>query len=604
MPFTTTKPVGQFTDINGKPLDGQVFFGQPNLDPIANPITVYWDAAGTQPVTQPVVTVGGYPMNGGTRSNVFVNADYSILVRNRNGFTVFSAPNLPFEDSSDNQYFLQAGSGAVQRTVQSKLRDVVSVLDFGADPTGAADSSAAFTAAFAAANTVHVPSGSYDLASTVTIPPFGQLIGAGINNTTITATNDNVAFVLQYWSQLRELKVVKSGTHTTNLIEVGSVTLDAGRAVISDVWVQGAGADGIQLIYGNLGLLQNVVSISNGLNGIRFLRGSGDLNAWTLQGYIDLRGNGNDGLRIEGGTSSGDNLCSKSNFISGVTAQQNGQYGVYIGTRSNLVSCYAELNTVADVYIGDYGYGNRVETVEGYIVNNCDRFGSNILYQYNADADYKRVFQDCPGFSGAAGGGWRLNNDSGLPGSLRLHKTAARQYSFTAGSSSADQTTQFTHENNPTYKHNVLATGNFVVGTSGNGIDFSAAGGDVLAYYDEGTWAPTLVFGAGSTGITYSARAGTYTRIGRTVTIRFEILLSSKGSSTGEASITGLPFSAAALNAMPVYLYSGFDSTYKAGIAYCNGTTINEIAANGTAAFTDAQFTNTSRFWATCTYQI
>jgi hypothetical protein len=152
MPFTTTKPVGQFTDINGKPLDGQVFFGQPNLDPIASPITVYWDAAGTQPVTQPVVTVGGYPMNGSTRSNVFVNADYSILVRNRNGFTVFSAPNLPFEDSSDNQYFLQAGSGAVQRTVQSKLRDVVSVKDFGAVGDGVADDTAAIQAAMAAAN--------------------------------------------------------------------------------------------------------------------------------------------------------------------------------------------------------------------------------------------------------------------------------------------------------------------------------------------------------------------------------------------------------------------------------------------------------------------
>jgi len=334
------------------------------------------------------------------------------------------------------------------------------LLDYGADPTGTTDSAAAFSAAFAVSNTVYVPSGSYDIASTITIPPFGQVIGAGINNTTITATGNNVAFVLQYWSQLRELKVVKAGTHTNNLIEVGSAVLDAGRALISDVWVQGAGADGIQLIYGNLGVLQNIVSISNGLNGIRFLKGSGDLNAWTLQGYIDLRGNGNDGLRIEGGTSSGDNLCSKSNFITGVTAQENGQYGVYIGTRSNLVSCYTELNTVADVQIGTYGYGNRVETVQGSIANGCDRFGSNILYEYNADADYKRVFQDCPSFSGELNnGGWRLNNDGGTAGWLQCVKTAARQYTFLAGGSGVNQLTQFTHEDNPTYKHNVEVTG-------------------------------------------------------------------------------------------------------------------------------------------------
>lgn len=335
------------------------------------------------------------------------------------------------------------------------------VLDYGADSTGVADSSAAFNAAFAAANIVYVPQGSYKLVTKITMPPYGQIIGAGINNTLITATQQ--AFVMQYWSQLRELKIVGAASHATNLVEVGSATLDAGRAVISDVWVQGAGGDGIQLIYGNLGLMQNVVSISNGLNGIRFLAGNGDLNAWTLQGYIDLRDNGNDGLRIEGGASSGDNLCSKSNFISGVTAQENGQYGVYIGTRSNLVSCYAELNTTADVQIGTYGYGNRVETVQGSINNGCDRFGSNILYEYNADADYKRIFQDCPGFAGTTNGGWRLNNDASA-GWLRLHKTAIREYSFTAGGSGVDQLTQFTHEDHPTYKHNVLATG--YVGTS------------------------------------------------------------------------------------------------------------------------------------------
>ena len=39
--------------------------------------------------------------------------------------------------------FIQAGTGAVQRTVESKLQDVVSVKDFGADPTGVVDSTTA-----------------------------------------------------------------------------------------------------------------------------------------------------------------------------------------------------------------------------------------------------------------------------------------------------------------------------------------------------------------------------------------------------------------------------------------------------------------------------
>jgi hypothetical protein len=209
MPFTTTKPVGQFTDINGKPLDGQVFFGQPNLDPIANPITVYWDAAGTQPVTQPVVTVGGYPMNGSTRSNVFVNADYSILVRNRNGFTVFSAPNLPFEDSSDNQYFLQAGSGAVQRTVQSKLRETVSALDFMTaaqiadvvSATGSIDVTAAIQAAVNAVKgafggTVYLPKGVYRISAPIEIDNPVSIVGESTTGVSINCAAAMSAAIL------------------------------------------------------------------------------------------------------------------------------------------------------------------------------------------------------------------------------------------------------------------------------------------------------------------------------------------------------------------------------------------------------------------------
>lgn len=46
--------------------------------------------------------------------------------------------------------FIQSGTGAVLRTVQSKLRDQVNVLDFGADPTGVLDATAAFNNAIAA----------------------------------------------------------------------------------------------------------------------------------------------------------------------------------------------------------------------------------------------------------------------------------------------------------------------------------------------------------------------------------------------------------------------------------------------------------------------
>lgn len=329
------------------------------------------------------------------------------------------------------------------------------VVDFGA-VAGGGDCSAAFTAAFAASNIIYVPPGTYTLSSTVTIPPYGQIVGAGIANTTINASS--VAFVLQYWSQLRQMKIVGGVGHAVNLVEVGSVTLDGGRAVISDVWVQSAGADGIQLIYGNLGLLQNVVCVSNGLNGIRFLAGNGDLNAWTLQGYVDLRDNGNDGLRIEGGTSAGDNLCSKSNFISGVTAQQNTQYGVFIGTRSNLVSCYSEANGVGEVVLGTYAYGNEVKTVEGFITDASNRVGSNILYNYNADADYKRIFQGKTLFSGENDKGWRINNNS-TAGWLDCFKQAARDYKFIAGGSSLNQSLTFTHEDSPTYKLNVTFDG-------------------------------------------------------------------------------------------------------------------------------------------------
>lgn len=146
-----------FSDTDGSPLEnGYIWIGQANLDPQTNPIAVYWDEALTILAAQPIRTLGGYPSWNGTPARLYAATSYSIRVLDAKGSLVYSAPdeNGPLFGgtiSSVDVTFLQAGAGAVERTAQSKLRDVVSVLDFGADPTGAADSTTAIQAAIAAA---------------------------------------------------------------------------------------------------------------------------------------------------------------------------------------------------------------------------------------------------------------------------------------------------------------------------------------------------------------------------------------------------------------------------------------------------------------------
>lgn len=68
----------------------------------------------------------------------------------------------------------------------------------------------------------------------------------------------------------------------------------------------------------------------------------------------------------------------------------------------------------------------------------------------------------------------------------------------------------------------------------------------LLEAYEEGTWLPALNFGGNAVGMTYAATpAGRYTRIGRTVFATGSLALSAKGSSTGAATIAGLPFTSA-----------------------------------------------------------
>jgi hypothetical protein len=85
-------------------------------------------------------------------------------------------------------------------------------------------------------------------------------------------------------------------------------------------------------------------------------------------------------------------------------------------------------------------------------------------------------------------------------------------------------------------------TGNFVVGTSGQGIDFSATPGtgssELLADYEEGIFTPTV----GGTWLTNpTSLNGTYTKIGRMVYITVAFNGGSKAGAT-DGWIDSLPF--------------------------------------------------------------
>ena len=170
-PTQLAPPYPIFTDKSGDPLDnGYLYFGVQGQNPETNPIPVYYDSAFTQPAAQPLRTSNGYVMRNGSPALIYANSAFSVTVRNKKQELVVYLSSFKWEvgDINTSQLigqldadridFTQAGAGAVLQTVQDKLEESVSVLDFGAVGDGTTDDTTAFTNAGAGA---YVPEGTY-----------------------------------------------------------------------------------------------------------------------------------------------------------------------------------------------------------------------------------------------------------------------------------------------------------------------------------------------------------------------------------------------------------------------------------------------------------
>jgi len=134
-----------------------------------------------------------------------------------------------------NVGYTPAGTGAVARTVQGKLRESVSVKDFGAVGDGVTNDAAACQAAITSVDTgtggtVYFPKGTYLLGSTLTITNGGvHLVGASRPSTTLMASHSTgpVIRILNSYSHVHNMTVT-----ATNARNIGA----AGRNI--GIWME------------------------------------------------------------------------------------------------------------------------------------------------------------------------------------------------------------------------------------------------------------------------------------------------------------------------------------------------------------------------------
>lgn len=330
------------------------------------------------------------------------------------------------------------------------------VAGYGAGQGG--DDTAYFTQALIDALYVVMPPGSYNISSTLILTQSQRLIGSGSLNTIINITADVVGISLRGSNaDLSNFKIKPTVAHTKNGIEVGTTLIEAGRNVLDGLWVEGMGANGIAVIYGSVGTMRNITSLSNAVDGVQFTTDTNNTNAWTLEGFMDLRGNARDGLHLHSGTSQSDPNAPKSNEAT-IVAQSNGRYGVYVGTRSNILNVYCESNTTAQTYLDTYAYGNFVNPVEGTVTNNSASGSGNIILDPNMNAAFVKGLTSKLYMSGASAAGWRVWNDDGASGYIDFHKTGAGAFEFLVDGFGANQTLTLQH-NNASFSLNLAVLG-------------------------------------------------------------------------------------------------------------------------------------------------
>lgn len=142
---------------------------------------------------------------------------------------------------------------------------------------------------------------------------------------------------------------------------------------------------------------------------------------------------------------------------------------------------------------------------------------------------------------------------------------------------------------------NAVASDLVMLGNTGR-PDYNPAQVGSALYFAEEQFTPVLAFGGASVGVTYSTQVGRYKKIGSRLIFQIRLVVTSKGSSTGNATITGLPFTSVGSipQTVPVQFVSGFVGLTGSPEANINTSAtdivLGQTTATGRSVITDTSF--------------